>query len=59
MNIGTGNFKILGLSMALGRKNEKSFKTDVLKKMIFIDKSVTGMYERRYRINGMENNCSK
>ena len=59
MNIGTGNFKILGLSMALGRKNEKSFKTDVLKKMIFIDKSVTGMYERRYRINGMENNGSK
>jgi len=59
MNIGTGNFKILGLSMTLGRKNEKSFKTDVLKKMIFIDKSVTGMYERRYRINGMENNCSK
>ena len=47
MNIGTGNFKIFGLSMTLGRKNEKSFKTDVLKKMIFIDKSVTGMYERR------------
>lgn len=59
MNIGTGNFKILGLSMTLGRKNEKSFKTDVLKKMIFIDKSVTGMYERRYKVNGMENCSSK
>ena len=59
MNVGIGNFKILGLSTALGRKCGKSFKTDVLKKMIFIDKSVTGMYERRYKINGMENNCSK
>ena len=42
-----------------GRKSGKTFKTKDLVNMTFIDKSVTGMYERRYKINGMENSCSK
>ena len=41
-----------------GRKTGKSFKTKELSEMIFVDKSITGMYERRYRVNGMENYCS-
>lgn len=59
MHRGSGNLKILNLSTALGRKNAQIFKTERLKTMIFIDKSVTGMYERRYKVNGLENNCSK
>lgn len=53
------NLKILGLSSAEGRMSNKTFNTDKLLKMTFIDKSVTGMYERRFKINGMENNSSK
>ena len=37
----------------------KNFMEKHLNKMIFIDKSVTGMYERRYKVNGMENCSSK
>ena len=59
MNRGIGNLKILGLSTALGRQNGKKFRTEELSKMVFLDKSVTGMYERRYRINGMEDSCDK
>lgn len=59
MKLGSGNFKILGLSTALGRKNGKNFKIDELNRMMFVDKSITGMHERRYKINGMENYCSK
>lgn len=53
------NLKEIGLSSSEGRMNGKKFSTDKLLKMTFIDKSVTGMYERRYKIDGMENNCSK
>ena len=42
-----------------GRKSGQKFKTEKLLKMTFIDKSVTGMYERRFKINGMENSNSK
>ncbi len=53
------NLKILQLSTAEGRMNMKNFNTSRLLNMTFIDKSVTGMYERRYKINGMENSSSK
>ena len=59
METGQGNLKAIGLTEREGRKNNQSFKTDKLLKMTFIDKSVTGMYERRYKINGVENGCSK
>ena len=59
MEKGQGNLKALGLSDRAGRMSGQNFKTDRLLKMTFIDKSVTGMYERRFKVNGMENNCSK
>ena len=59
METGQGNLKSIGLTEREGRKSGQKFKTDRLLKMTFVDKSVTGMYERRYKINGLENNCSK
>lgn len=51
MEEGIGNFKTIELSTMLGRKNGKSFETDSLLQMTFIDKSITGIYERRFKIN--------
>ena len=59
METGQGNLKALGLTEREGRKSGQKFKTEKLLKMTFIDKSVTGMYERRFKINGMENSNSK
>lgn len=59
MHRGQGNLTKLKQGDRAGRKSGKSFKTEALNKMIFIDKSVTGMYERRYKVNGMENCSSK
>ena len=59
METGQGNLRGIGLSDREGRKRSINFSTKRLKDMIFIDKSITGMYERRYRVNGMENNSSK
>lgn len=59
METGQGNLKSIGLADREGRRAGQTFKTDKLLNMIFIDKSVTGMYERRYKINGVENCSSK
>lgn len=59
METGQGNLKSIGLTDREGRKSGQQFKTDRLLKMTFIDKSVTGMYEGRFKINGMENSYSK
>lgn len=59
METGQGNLSGIGLSNREGRMNSKNFNTNKLLDMTFIDKSVTGMYERRYKINGMENSSSK
>lgn len=59
METGQGNLKGIGLSDREGRRSHINFSTKRLKNMIFIDKSITGMYERRYRVNGMENNSNK
>ncbi len=59
METGQGNLKEMGLQEREGRRGNQTFKTEKLLKMTFIDKSVTGMYERRFKINGMENSCSK
>lgn len=59
MQTGQGNLKAIGLGERVGRRGGQKFKTDRLLKMTFIEKSVTGMYERRFKINGMENSCSK
>ena len=59
MEIGQGNLKAIGLTEREGRKNGQTFKTKKLLNITFIDKSVTGMYERRYKINGLENGNSK
>lgn len=58
MHKGQGNLKKLNQGDRAGRKTGKSFKTKELSEMTFVDKSITGMYERRYRVNGMENYCS-
>ena len=50
MHRGQGNLSKLKLGDRAGRKNGKTFKTETLAKMTFIDKSVTGMYERRYKV---------
>ena len=59
MEKGQGNLKNIGLSDREGRKSGQIFKTKRLQEMTFIDKSVTGIYERRYKVNGMENSCNK
>lgn len=59
MHRGQGNLKYLGQSDRAGRKSGKKFKTEALINMTFIDKSITGMYERRYKLSGMENCSSK
>ena len=59
MEMGQGNLKPLGLSDRAGRMSKQRFKTAKLLNIIFIDKSVTGMYERRFKVNGMENNSCK
>ena len=56
---GQGNLKGIGLSDREGRMHSKNFNTSKLINMTFIDKSVTGIYERRYKIYGMENSCNK
>lgn len=59
MQTGQGNLQKMGLNSREGRKNGVNFKNDKLLNITFIDKSVTGMYERRSKINGMENCSSK
>ena len=62
-NSGRGNFKEIGLPEELGRsggqiQSEKKAK-ELLSNMTFVDQSVTGMFERRYTINELENNNNK
>ena len=59
MNKGQGNLSKIGLGDRAGRTRKSAFKTKDLENMTFIDKSVTGIYERRYKVNGMENGSSK
>ena len=59
LHTGQGNLKTLNLSDRLGRKNFISFNLNNLSKITFICKSPTGIFERRYKVNGMENSCSK
>lgn len=59
MRTGQGNLKAIGLGDRAGRMSGKKWGTNNLLEITFIDKSITGMYERRYRINGMENGSSK
>ena len=53
-----GNLKKIGLGDREGRIKDRKFEYNKLKNMIFVEKSVTGMYERRYKIDGLENSCS-
>ncbi len=50
METGQGNLKKIGLTEREGRKSGQNFRTEKLLNMIFVDKSVTGMYERRYKV---------
>ena len=59
MHKGQGNLSKIGLGDRVGRTRKSAFKTKDLENMTFIDKSVTGIYERRYKVNGMENGSSK
>jgi len=59
MSTSQGNLKKLGLGERAGRMSGKSFKDETLLGMTFINKSVTGIYEKRVTINGLENNSNK
>lgn len=59
MKTGQGNLKDIGLSDRVGRQSRKKFDTKKLSNILFIDKSITGMYERRYSVIGLENNNNK
>ena len=59
MHRGQGNLKKVNLGEREGRRAGKAFKTAALKNMVFLQKSVTGIYEERYTITGMENNSCK
>ena len=60
MHTGQGNLKDLSnMGDREGRRRGVNFETKRISNMTFIDRSVTGMYERRYKINGMENRNSK
>ena len=59
METSQGNLKAIKLTDREGRMAGKKFNTKKLMSITFIDKSVTGIYERRYKINGMENSCNK
>ena len=59
MKTGQGNLKVIELSDRAGRQSGKKFDTSKLLKMKLIDKSITGMYERRYSVIGLENNSNK
>lgn len=59
MESGQGNLIGIGLTNREGRMTGKNFNTNRLLNIVFIDKSITGMYERRYKINGVENSSNK
>ncbi len=58
MSNSNGNLKKLDMGDRSGRMSKQNFENDRVINMIFIDKSVTGMYERRSMINGVENSCN-
>ena len=53
METGQGNLKCLGLSDRTGRKSGQKFDSKKIMNMTFINKSVTGIYESRYSVNGI------
>lgn len=59
MQKGQGDLSMIGLGSRTGRMSGKKFTTEKLVTMTFIHKSITGMYERRYRVNGVENTSNK
>ena len=59
LHTGQGNLKAFNLSDRMGRKNAMNFNLNNLSKITFVYKSPTGIFERRYKVNGMENSCSK
>lgn len=50
MATGQGDLSEIGGHSQSGRKNNQKFGTKRLVQMTFIDKSVTGMYEKRYKL---------
>ena len=53
------NLKNIGLLESEGRKCHINFNKKKLDNMTFIDQSVTGFYERRYRVDELANNNSQ
>lgn len=53
------DLKNIGLGSTEGRKNMINFNKKKLNNMTFIDQSVTGFYERRYRVDELANNNSQ
>lgn len=50
-----GNLKELGLGDRVGRISGKNINNSNINKITFIDESVTGIYERRYKASELEN----
>ena len=53
------NFSVIKFTSDMNYETLLENETIKQANVILIDKSVTGMYERRYKINGMENSCNK
>lgn len=50
MSNSNANLKLIGLSDRAGRMSKQKFEDKRLRAMTFVDKSVTGMYERRFHV---------
>ena len=58
LETGQGDLEKIKLSKREGRMSGKKFNTKNLVNKVFVNKSVTGMYESRYNIYGLENSCN-
>ena len=58
LETGQGDLEKIKLSKREGRMSGKKFNTKNLVNKVFVNKSVTGMYESRYNVYGLENGCN-
>lgn len=49
----SGNFKKIGMGDREGRISQQKFSTEKLKNITFINKSITGLYENRYKLEDL------
>ena len=49
----SGNLKKIGMGDREGRISQQKFSTEKLKNITFINKSITGLYENRYKLEDL------